>query len=309
MTVRLTVRATWLAAALAAGGVARATDPLTPEQIALASTARGQVRPNDPHWDLEVLYFRQDFDAGLAAARAKLAAHPDDVDLYWHVARFLFEQGEQFPRETPTSQKLSLYEEMTRVSEAGGARAPNHAHLQFAWGIAQGRLATTRGVLRTLFVAKDVEQAWIAAASSEYAYRSIDGGEQLPCDAQLTLGIFYRIVPDSWVVKALSGTRGDLDRSLTHLRTADACAGPDIGILKEYGVTQLCIADKRHDTEMLERGRQTLNRALRIPSRADSTDVLDHVHIRMLLDDPSLACEYSRDGQQDLDESQLEAPR
>lgn len=300
--------ALWLALAC---GLARADGPApapeaTPEAIALASDAPGQVKPDDPYWDLELLYFEQRIDEGLAAARARLAAAPGDPELHWHVARFLFEIGEQHARDDASFDKIALYREMQAVSEAGLALAPDHAHLHFALGIALGRLGTTRGVLKSLFLAKDVEQAWLRAATSGYAYRSINGGEQLPCDAQQTLGIFYRIVPDWWIVKVLAGTRGDLDASLRWLEEANRCSPGDIGIVKELGVTQLCIATTRDEAEMLERGRATLRGALRIPAREASTDRIDHDHIRRLVEDPSLACEYSRDGQQELDRAALE---
>ena len=50
----------------------------------------------------------------------------------------------------------------------------------------------------------------------------------------------------------------------------------------------------------------TIDGAALIPPGAP-TDLTDVKHARMLIADPSLACEYSRDGQQDLDEAQLEA--
>lgn len=294
------------------GTTAAAEVPLSPEAQALESDVPGQVKPDNAHWDLEVLYYNSQWQEGLDLSRARLAEHPDDADLYWHVARFLFEMGEQVDRNDPTVDKVELYRQMIEVSEAGLERFPEHAHLHFALGIGKGRLGTTRGVLKSLFLIKDVEAAWSRAASSDYAYRSIDGGEHLPCDAQLTLGILYRIVPDSWIVKVLSGTRGDLERSQHSLEAANACSPGDIGILKELGVTHLCIADRQDDPTHLGLGRQFLEQSLRVPARDDSTDLVDHRHIRMLLDDPSLACEYSRDGQQETDAEairQLEASR
>ena len=286
---------------------AAADEPLSPEQRALASSIPGQVKPDNLHWDLELLYLNSQWQQGLDQSRARLAENPDDADLYWHVARFLFEMGELVDRNDTSVDKIELYRQMIEVSEAGLERFPDHAHLHFALGIGKGRLGTTRGVLKSLSLLKDVEAAWSHAASSDYVYRSIDGGEQLPCDAQLTLGIFYRLVPDSWIVKVLSGTRGDLQRSQRSLEAANACSPNDIGILKELGVTHLCIADRDDDDDAshLGLGRQSLEQALRLHARGDSTDELDHVHMRMLLDDPSLACEYSRDGQQETDAKAL----
>jgi hypothetical protein len=194
------------------------------------------------------------------------------------------------------------------VLERGLERDPDHAHLLFGLGIAKGRLGTTRGVLSSLFMARDVENAWVRASASGYLYSSLNGQEQLPCDAWLCLGIFYRLVPDSWVVEMLAGTRGSLSRSVDVLEKADRCSPQRILVLKELGVSQLCKGQKDDDAELVQAGRATLLKARAIPPVA-ATDPIDLRHIDRILLDPDLACAYSRDGQQDLDESQLGAAR
>jgi hypothetical protein len=266
----------------------------------------GLVNESSPHYDLEVLYDQGRVDEGLKQAKEELARHPEDLDLYWHTARFMFEVGERFDRTDKSIDKVGWYEEMVRLFETGLERDPTHAHLMFGLGIAKGRLGTTRGVLASLFMAKEVEAAWLAAASSPHRYSSIRGQEQLPCDAYLCLGIFYRLVPDSFIVEMIGGTRGSLDKSLANLERSDRC-GPDrIGTLKELGVTQLCKGEKSKDETLVVAGRATLLRARALPPEGD-TDVTDIRHIDMLLANPKLACGYSRDGQQDLDEEKLKA--
>jgi len=265
----------------------------------------GQVQPGGPNWDLELLYHEHHYTEGLEAARAALVERPDDVDLYWHTARFMFEVGERFARTDESIDKEAWYQEMLAVIERGLALSPQDPHLLFGKGVALGRYGTTRGVLTTLFVAEDVEAAWLTCAGSDYQYRSIAGEEVLPCDCFLTLGIFYRLVPDSWLVNLVAGTRGDLDSSLSWLEQASSCDPGDIGIDKELGVTQMCIAHKRDDDAMMANARATLLRTRAIPAETPN-DEKDIAHIGMLLEKPAMACGYSRDGQQDLDESQIE---
>jgi len=285
---------------------APAWPPGSPEAIASASDAVGQVRPDDPHWDLEVLYYKDLIDQGVVAAREQLAAHPEDPELYWHLVRFLFELGERHSDDEEGVDKTALYREIITLSEAGLAIAPDHAHLHFALGIGKGRLGTTRGVLKSLALASDVEHEWLLTAQSDYRYRSINGGEQLPCDAMQSIGIFYRLVPDWWIVKVLSGTRGDLEKSVSYLRAANRCSPNDIGILKELGISQLCIATQTQDADRMEQGRADLEHAMRITPRTTGTDPIDQQHIPLLLADPEMACGYSRDGQQERDREALE---
>jgi hypothetical protein len=78
-------------------------------------------------------------------------------------------------------------------------------------------------------------------------------------------------------------------------------------VVKELGVTLLCKADRQGDDAALKRGLGVLTQAVAIPvAPGDGTAALDRRHSLMLIEDPSLACEYSRDGQQELDEEKLD---
>ena len=58
---------------------------------------------------------------------------------------------------------------------------------------------------------------------------------------------------------------------------------------------------------MLAQGQQTLQRVLTLPA-VTKKDQIDHRHAQAVIDDPSIACGYSRDGQQEIDEAKLQAP-
>jgi hypothetical protein len=266
----------------------------------------GQVRHGDPYWDLEMLYHQHRYDDGLAMVDELLAASPGDPELYWHKVRFMFEVVERVDRTDTGIDKMSWYEEMLAVAEAGLLLAPDHGHLLFGKGVALGRYGTTKGVLSSLSLAKPIESSWQRCADSDYRYRSLAGEEMLPCDCLHTLGIFYRLVPDSWVVDLIAGTRGSLDKSLEYNQRADSCKPDDISIEKELGVTQICLGQKRRDESLVTAGRAHLLHLGSLPVRTPS-DEIDQAHARQILFDPSLACGYSRDGQQDLDQEKLEA--
>jgi hypothetical protein len=265
----------------------------------------GQVRPGDPYWELELLYHQHRYKEGLARTEQMIAANPNDLELVWHQVRFMFEVGERLERTDTSMNKEAWYAKMAEISEAGLARDPDHAHLLFGKGVSMGRLGTTRGVLASLSMATPIEEAWTQCMESDYRYRSIAGEEMLPCDCAHALGIFYRLVPDSWIVDLISGTRGSLEKSLEMQQWANSCKPDDISIKKELGVSQLCLGQKRKDNAMITAGRANLLQVGNLPVRTPS-DATDQTHARRLLLDPTLACEYSRDGQQDLDEAKLQ---
>jgi hypothetical protein len=283
------------------GAEAPVAVPAWPQRFA------GQAQPDGPHYDLELLYAEQRFEEGYAEAKRRLDADPSDTDLYWHVVRFMFEQGEKFKPGEAESVKLAHYEAMVEVAEAGLARAPTDPHLLFALGLAKGRLGTTRGVLSSLFMAKDIEQAWLKSSASGFTYASLNGAEQLPCDTYLALAIYYRLVPEYWVVQLIAGTRGDRQKAVDYAVKANTCAPDRIRVLIEVGASHLCKGGESDDAAMVERGLAALRRIDSI-TPVIPTDFIDRRQARTLIADPSLACEYSRDGQQDLDESNLKQP-
>lgn len=264
----------------------------------------GRPQPGGPHYDLELLYAAGLHDQVLALAQRRAEADPTDVEITWHVARAIFEIAEAVEVGDTSVDKLALYKSMRDWSERGLALDPDHPHLRFARGLANARIGTTRGVLSPLFLARGVEDDWRYVIESDFVYSSLDRNEMLPCDAWLTLGIFHRLLPEWWIVYAITGSQGNLEVSESFLLRADGC-GPDrIGTLKELGVTRLCVGTRYKSDRMLAEGRKTLERVLALEPQG-RTDEIDLRHAARLIEDPSLACTYSRDGQQKLDRSSL----
>ncbi len=284
-----------------------ATEASTPSAAAPAvgPAATPAAVPAMPHADLEQLYTQGRFEDALELARARLDASPDDVDLYWHVARYMYEIGEMVGRDEATYDKEAWYAEMLSVTERGLSLAPDHPHLLFAKGIALGRLGTTRGIIASIRYADDIEDAWMKAATSDYRYTSLGREEVLPCDPTMALATFYRMVPDMWVVKVLTGTRGDLDLSLQWGLRAERCSPGRIEIMKELAMTRICLGQKRKQPELVVQGIADLRRVAGMPP-SKPTDRIDVVHATRVADDPDLACAYSRDGQAEVDADQLD---
>jgi tetratricopeptide (TPR) repeat protein len=257
------------------------------------------------HLDLEQLYHDDKPDEGVKKTRARLKAHPEDAELYVLLARFLYEVGERHKRDAAFD-KEALYLEMIELLDKARELRPGDPRIGWGLGVAKARLSTTRGVLASLRSAKEIETLWLTAARAGTKYRSLGGEEELPCDAYLTLGIFYRLVPDWFFIRWIAGTRGDIKKSLRWLEKADRCSPGKIRVLKELAVGQLCYADRRDDAVQAQKGQATLRRLLKMKAPQE-TDRIDQAHARWLLNHPNEACSYSRDGQQDLDKAK--APR
>ena len=262
--------------------------------------------PPDVHARLEQLYTEGRHQEVAQVGRGLLNRYPDDPELHWMVARAYFEVGELIPRTDRSFDKEAWYLEMLAISDAGLVLAPGHPHLLFARGAALARLGTTRGIASSLMLADDVEQAWLAAAQGTAPYASLGREEVLPCDIYVCLGVFYRILPDWWLVEAISGTRGSLSAARDWTARAYACSPDRINVVKEYAVAQLCYGQQAHDALAEKEGMRALSEALTLPTRT-AVDALDRQHVALLLRDPALACAYSRDGQAEADREAIQA--
>lgn len=283
--------------ALGSGTAGSAPTPTPPLPIA-------QKARESRHLDLEQLFSTGQYQEGIRVSEARLAESPQDPELYVHLFRFLFEKGEHQARDQKGFDKEAHYLRMLELVDKGLVLAPSHPRLLWGKGVATARLGTTRGVLASLMSAKDIEQTWLTVTKSEYRYESLQQEEMLPCDTYLALGIFYRLVPDWWIVKAIAGTRGDLDRALAMVQKSEQCAPGRIRSVKELGIVHFCLATRRDDEGHRQKGMAAMKRALAI--EADRPiERLDQQHIKMLMQMPDKACEYSRDGFQDLDETKL----
>lgn len=282
-----------------------AADPTTWPDTWRIRDVPGQVKPGSPHFEIDLAYHLGDYQGCRQMAEQGIAANPNDGELYWLIALCIFDHAEARPQDFVNVDKEAYYQDMLSWVDRGLAVAPNDTRLLWARGLALGRYGTSRGVLSTLFYADDVERAWLQAAERPVTYRTLAAEVDLPCDVYQTLGIYYRIVPDSWAVEVIAGTRGSLDKSRQWLEKAEACDAT-VGILKEHGATLICTGQKRDDDKLIEAGRAKLLRAAAIKP-IGNVEKVDVKHAKMLLANPSLACGYSRDGQQDQDVSKLKA--
>ena len=276
---------------------------------AIAVTAAAQsytVTGESPHWDLEIYYHDHRFEEGLAEANIQLAANPNDADLYFHVVRFMFDVAEVWDRTDKTIDRRGYYEHMVELCDRGLAIDPHHSNLRFSRGAALGRVATTRGVLASMSLVKPILDTWLSVAAEDHRYRSIGGEHHMPCDAFLGLGVALRLLPDSWFVQVFTGIRGDLTSSLDWLTKADQCEANRIAVVKELGVTQLCYGKKRKDPASTVAGQATLNRLAKLTPRHEK-ERIDLAHGTMILENPNLACGYSRDKQQDTEAKRSKA--
>jgi tetratricopeptide (TPR) repeat protein len=210
-----------------------------------------------------------------------------------------YELGEPLNPKIPAERKkkLEMCAVMARIAQDGIEFWPAKGECYFMRGLANARIATTKGIVSSLFMAKSLENDWLEAVKHHSEYVT-PNGENLVASCYIALGSYYRLCPTFFLLKIIFGISGDINRSVDCCRRAFDLDPTRVEIVKEYGISLVTRGLKNNDSAEIENGKKYLRLALALPNRL-RTDSIDKVHSKMLLDDIKLCPEYSRDQQQD----------
>jgi hypothetical protein len=231
-------------------------------------------------------------DSALAFERAARAA-PGQAEPCWRAARSHWRHGERLqlagePGATPAFERAERWasEGLARDSGCAGCALWRYASM--------GRLVPVRGYVWAARHAREMASLLDRGLAAGPSYRD-PGGNSLLANLHYASAVFYRMVPESFWVGLFVGVRGDLDRSLSHIRKALALSARRVDYQVEHGAILLCLATRREDARSATEGRTVLERALALPPRFD-TDPLDQDYARRILEAPEKACHFSRLG-------------
>ena len=258
----------------------------------------------------ESVWLEHDYDGSdQALAKAKKLC-PERAEIYWRLARNEYDRIEDIPRDNKPGRDELI--ERYRGVEALGKKcielAPENGDCYLWQGIGMGRRGTTQGILNSLAEADELEDLFLKAESLKPPYRSQNGAANSMGDTYTALGQFYRVVP-GWLCyfpfKQMFGVCGDVGKSVAYHRKAVALEPRRIEYSKDLAVSLLCHGQKEDNTAEIEEAKKILKDLQSWPE-IKKTDPIDKQHAKMLLADPSLACGYSRDAQQEQSKEAFE---
>ncbi|HUT53953.1 MAG TPA: hypothetical protein VM658_11235 [bacterium] len=260
----------------------------------------------------EQVWQANDYDGSDKVLDEAMKTCPNLAELYWRKARNEYDRIEDIPRDKKPSKDelIKRYRGIEALAAKCTELEPNNGDC-FLWkGIGMGRRGTTQGILNSLTEAADLEKAFLKAIELKPQYRSQNGAANSLGDAYNALGQFYRVVPE-WLcvfgLRQLIGTCGDLDKSVEYQRKAVAREPKRIEYQKELGISLICEGQKRDQPQDVEEGKKILNDLQSLPE-FKKTDKIDKQHAKDILANPSLACGYSRDAQQEQSKDAYKGP-
>ncbi len=225
---------------------------------------------------------------------------PESAFIRWRLSRNYWRYGERLPLDDKR-QRLHFFELATRWADRG-IEVDERCGECFFWKAASlGRLATTRGVVQAAGSASTI--AKLLERGIELRPTHVDGPQNHTLgNLYYAASAFYRVVPDWWWLSLVLGVRGDNHRALAYIEKAIEISSQRLDYQVERGAVLLCIGHEEDDAERIEEGRRVLRESLKLQD-FQKTDSFDREHARILIDDPSRSCGYSRDGWVDLEEA------
>jgi hypothetical protein len=227
----------------------------------------------------------------------------DNEDVYWMIARNYFYMGDSIPIEKNKDKKLEMYILCEKWARKGYEKDPDLADNPFFVAVGMAKQAETNGIISSIISDRtgpskieDFFQKSLAAKDFHEKTERTD----TRAGAHMALCIFYRKIPDSSIVKIITGTKGDADKSVDHCRKALARFPKDIQSQKELGASLLCRGQRNDNDKDMQEGKSYLETLLKQKHEIE-LELIDQEDSRKLLLDPSLACGYSRVQQEDVD--------
>jgi hypothetical protein len=240
--------------------------------------------------DLEIA---EDFMAAARLHEALVAARPDSAYGYWKVSRNLWRHAERLPVDAK-AERMAFFEQADAWAARGLAIDADCAPCMLWKFGAMGRIATTRGVMQSLSMGREMRGLLERGIALEPSYADTPTNSTLG-NLYYASAVFHRVVPEWKWLEWIVGVRGDVDHSLVMIRSAVDLAPERIDYLVEHGAVLNCYAQRRDEEWATAEATKVLSHATRLEPRI-GTDPLDQEHARTLMRDPSQSCGYSRDG-------------
>jgi hypothetical protein len=228
------------------------------------------------------------------------AKEPAWIDGLWMVADAAFQLGAGYTDEKDLPFARSVFVRGQKSAEKCIEKKADHPICALLLGAMIGKIASIDGIFSSLKKAKQVEKLWLSVVKSKYNHRFAESSS-MQGNARYALGMFYRLVPDFFLMKWLFDVKGDIRKSVQYHKDAIAVDPPNPCSKIMLAASLLCSA--KGDTNSVDgkEGLQQLRDARHLAARSMMAKACQNDTAR-LEREPGKACGYETSRQQETSE-------
>jgi hypothetical protein len=228
------------------------------------------------------------------------AKEPAWIDGLWMVADSAFQLGASYTDQKDLPFARSVFVRGQKSAEKCIEKKADHPICALFLGAMLGKIASIDGIFSSLKKAKQVEKLWLSVVNSKYNYRFAEASS-LQGSARYALGMFYRLVPDFFLMKWLFDVRGDINKSVQYHKDAIAVDPPNPCSKIMLAASLLCSAKGDTNAANGQEGLKHLRDARQMTAKSMVSKACQNDTAR-LEREPGKACGYETARQQETSE-------
>lgn len=247
---------------------------------------------------------KENIQARLKVIKPLVKKNPKWADGRWLIANLYMQLGETVSAEDEESKAIArnMLVKAQKHSELCLKLDRNLDICKFFLGAAIGKIATIDGIVASLGKGKQILDLWNEVVEGKQQY-IFDDGYSLQSLVHYGLGIFYRVVPDFFILRWVLGFSGDIDKSVEMHRKAVKLPGGG-GTCSYLMLTAalLCQADG----ELTNESKNLISEIKEMKSDGDSESICKRDALK-LESKPEDGCGYTKAQQQERSEEAMKA--
>jgi hypothetical protein len=195
------------------------------------------------------LNFQEGFEAGrlsqaqhrarMEALQSILQQEPSWVDGYWLLSAEAFVLAASYDKPKDYPLILPILGEGIQSAERCLHINAKQIMCKFFLASSMARKASIQGIFTSLRLGERIHELWMDVLASDYDFW-FRPNVSLQGSVRYGLGIFYRLVPNQWLMETMFRIRGSLDKSVTLHREAVAINPNDPCARLMLGTALLC---------------------------------------------------------------------
>lgn len=187
--------------------------------------------------------------------------HPGEAVIQWHLGMNYFLIARRLDRETGREEQIALFKKGIEKTEACLTVAPGNADCQLVAAASRGALSLVQGIFATISEISSVRDGFHRAyeLSVKEPYPLAPWGVDTLHAARGALAEFYRLAPDWWLFKVISGVRGDKEKSWFY---ASQMSVNEVGTANIVARSALCYGADSGKEELIGRAIEVLKKGV-----------------------------------------------